>query len=69
VKHTQLVLIEFDNCGAFVERFWSDGKITVGAIAKFLEDRDGADWGRDGFTLLAEPSETSLDKSQKKKQD
>lgn len=65
--HSQLVLIEFDNSGPFVERFTSKRKITLKRVVKFIEKRDGADWEEDGITFIDEPTATMLETSRKKK--
>ena len=60
--HSQLVLIEFDNSGPFVERFTSKRKITIERVAKFIENRDGANWDKDGITFVDDLEEINLDK-------
>ena len=60
VTHTQLVLVEFHNCGPFLYKFKSNRKITVNMVNKYLrkyEDFD-ADNRDDGFTFVDEPSDT-----------
>ena len=61
MTYKQLVLVEFDNSGAFVERFTSKRKITLARIARFIEKRDDANWERDSVTLIDESEETSID--------
>jgi hypothetical protein len=61
----QLVLIEFDNCGPFVERFTSKRKITIERVAKFIQNRDGANWDRDSITFVDEPETTMLETPRK----
>ena len=63
---SQLVLIEFDNSGPFVERFTSKRKITIERVAKFIEKRDGANWDKDGITFIDEPTVIMLETPRKK---
>ena len=58
---TQLIVVEYDNGGSYVERFTSKRKITTERVARFLEKRDGADWDRDGFSFVDEPATTMLE--------
>lgn len=59
-KYSQLVLVEFDNTGPFIEKFVSNKPITIHRVGKFIENRDGWDEERDAITFVDEPSETKL---------
>lgn len=58
--YKQLVLIDYDNTGAFVEWFTSNKPIKIEDVSKCLEARDGADWDRDTIMFLDNPTSTKL---------
>jgi len=51
-KHSQLVLVEFNNTCPFVEKFVSNEPITIDRVAEFIDERDGFDEGRDAITFV-----------------
>ena len=60
-KHSQLVLVEFDNCSPYVEKFTSNQPITLKRVVEHMEKtHDDINWNKDGVTFVDDPTETSI---------
>jgi hypothetical protein len=62
--YKKLVLLQYDNCGPFVQIVTSSKPITLKQVAKYYETVDGADWDHDSLTILndGELSEIDIDR-------
>lgn len=67
--HKKVVLLQYDNCGPFVQLVTSSTPLTLERIAAYFERVDGANWERDSLTILSSDgklAELSIDKKSRK---
>ena len=57
LAYSQLVLVEFNNAGPWIEKFVSDKPITIQAVADYYVEKEGFDEDRDSITFVSEPGE------------
>ena len=60
-RFSQLVLVEADTCGPYLERLVSKKKITLARAALYYEEKEGFDWERDGITFIDKPTIIKMD--------
>ena len=63
MNHSQLVLVEFRNCGPMVYRVVSDKHITMESVVKYFVDDWDFNEERDSITILDEVTTINLDNS------
>ena len=63
MNHSQLVLVEFRNCGPMVYRVVSDKPITMESVVKYFIDDWDFNEERDSLTILDEVTTINLDNS------